>query len=64
MSNNFKFSLHLEPKPAKFDHISIHCGIEDNIKDLKWGMVVVEQNLEQLHIVLKVNIPVNVAIGM
>ena len=43
--------------------LNYRCGIKDSICDSKWGMVIVEKNPKQLHIVVKINTPVDAPIG-
>ena len=55
----------LDQKGTTQDNININysCGIKESISDSKWGMVIVEKNPEELHIVVKINIPVDAPIG-
>lgn len=38
-------------------------GIEDDVSEETWGMIVAEKNREECNIVMKVMIPVTAAIG-
>ena len=62
-SNDLIFLL--DQKGTTQDNIDINYsfGIKERISDSKWGMVIVEKNLEQLYIVVKINIPVDAPIG-
>jgi hypothetical protein len=38
-------------------------GIEEDLDEASWGMIVVKRHQEENNIVVNVNIPANVAIG-